>query len=435
VGPIIGPEGHLYVPSGRGVGTSHLHAFSREGELLWQTPIMRDLEDFDYAAVVSAPIVDPKGRVFASDSNQLWSFAADGELRWRVNLRQYGIEGFFITPFFSREGYVGGISTDGKVALFRRENGELALPVLDLPGTSGPPSQPPPPGLWKGGLIAREFIRPLWDLIYGREIEVANTPAVHPHTGRIFITAAGRNETSGVLYGIDTHDDEIRIAFAAPMGAGSGTSPAISPDGKLVYAIDDEGLIVAINTETGERAWEESDAMGQASPSIGPDGSIYSFDGIGGKVVAIDGRTGALKWSRQYNSLAEEHLMWLPMLSRITTVDGIITVTDSGLFVFFDLNYEIHSRGAAYPQPRKVLLGQIDAENGNLIGSLEVRDTSGAFAVPDERGRLYLTLSAAASSIAYYGINPKLPFFLRVNQKPQAGLVALKPRAAAMGAP
>jgi hypothetical protein len=54
VGPVIGPEGNLYVPSGRGEGTSHLHAFARDGALLWETPPMRSRADFDHAAVVSA---------------------------------------------------------------------------------------------------------------------------------------------------------------------------------------------------------------------------------------------------------------------------------------------------------------------------------------------------------------------------------------------
>ncbi|MCP4628906.1 MAG: PQQ-binding-like beta-propeller repeat protein [bacterium] len=427
VGPIIGPEGNLYVPSGRGTGTSNLHAFNRDGQLLWETPKMQDLADFDYAAVVCAPIIDSDGNVYAADSNQLWSFTPSGKQRWVVDLPIYGVEGFFITPVFSREGYVGGISTDGKVAFFKRENGESAFPVLDLPGVRGPASQTPPPGLWAGGLMAPEFVRPLWDLTFGREIEVANTPAVHPETGRIFITAAGSTQTEGVLYGIDTSPEGAAIAFTAPMGAGSGTSPAISPDGSLVYAIDDDGLMVAIDTATGERIWEAPDTMGQASPSIGPDNTIFSFNGIEGTIVAINGDNGVIEWRKQYDFIAEDHLTWVPFLPRVTTVDGLMTVTNNGLWAFFDLNYEISGNEQAYPQPRKVVVGQLDTNNGELLAWFESRDTSGAFMVPDSDGSIYLTLSGAASSISYYGVNPKLPGFLQNDRKPQAGLVALAP--------
>lgn len=428
VGPIIGPEGHLYVPSGRGLGHSHLHVFSRDGNLLWKAKAMQSLADFDYAAVVCAPIVDQEGRVFAADRNQLWSWTPNGDVRWVIDLPDHGIHGFFITPIFSLEGHVGGVSTDGKVAFFKRENGELAYPILELPGNAGPPSHPPPPGLWAGGLIAPEFIGPLWDLTYGREIQVANTPAVHPESGRIFITGAGSEPDTGNLYGIDTSETGVSLAFITSMGKGSGTSPSISQDGERVYAIDDQGHMVAISTKTGERLWEAESTMGQASPAVGPDETIYSFTGLSGTIVAIEGQTGQIKWRRQYDDFAREHLFWVPFLGRVTTVDGLITVTDSGLFAFFDLNYELRGGDQPYPQPRQVRVGQIDPENGDIVASFESPDTSGAFFIPDIEGRAYLSLSGAASSIAYYGVNPKLPSFLRVDRKPKAGLVALRKR-------
>ena len=425
VGPVMGPEGNLYVPSGRGTGTSHLHAFNAGGELLWQTPVMQSLDDFDYAAVVCAPIVDREGNVYAADANQLWSFTSRGELRWVTKLNEFGVEGFFITPIFSREGFVGGVSTDGKLALFDRSSGALAIPVLELPGVSGPPSQPAPPGLWSG-MLAEEFILPLWDLIFGREIEVANTPAVHPEIGRIYITAAGDTPTSGVLYGIDTSPHGASIAFSTPMGAGSGTSPAISPDGRYVYAIDDGGMMVAIDSYSGVVAWQVPDTMGQASPSIGPDGTIYSFNGIEGAIVAIDGSDGSLKWRRQYNDIAEQHLRWIPFLPRVATIDGLITVTDNGIWTFIDLNYQIRGGEQGFPQPRKIIVAQLDANNGEVLGWFESRDASGAFVIPDSDGSLYLTLSGTPTSISYFGVNDKLPGFLRSELKPQGGLVALE---------
>ncbi len=428
VGPIIGSNGQLYITSGRGRGHSHLHAFNREGEALWETKPMETLADFDHTAIVSAPIVDTENHIFAADSNQLWSFTSQGDVRWTVHLPDYGIKGFFVTPIFNHQGKVGGVSTDGKVAFFERETGELAYPILNLPSRPGPASQPPPPGLWEGGLVAPEFIRPLWDLTYGRGLKVSNTPAVHPETGRIFVTAGGQNANQGVLYGLDPHDRGVDIAFQTSMGQGSGASPAISPDGNRVYAVDDDGKMTAMDTLTGEPIWEIENTMGQASPSIGPDGTIYSFAGLAGTIVAVDGVTGQIKWKRQYNHLARSHLTWIPFLDRITTVDGLITVTDSGLFAFFDLNYELRGGDQPYPQPRQVRVGQIDSETGKILASFSSPDTSSAFLVPDLDGRSYLSLSGAASSIAYYGVNPKLPRFLRVKDKPVAGLVALRTR-------
>lgn len=389
---------------------------------------MQSLTDFDYGAVVSAPIVDRDGHVYAADRNQLWSFTAQGEQRWVVDLPALGIDGFFVTPLFSREGWVGGVSTDGKLALFDRSTGALAIPVLTLPVGMGPASQPLPPGLWQGGLVDEDFHLELWDLLFGRAMAVSNTPAVHASSGRIFITAAAPDGASGLLLGIDTAQEGASIAFSAPMGGGSGTSPAISPDGRLVYAIDDAGVMVAIDTSSGAQVWAASDTMGQASPSIGPDGTVYSFNGIAGTIVAIDGNSGALKWRRNYHYVAEQHLAWRPFLKRVATVDGLITVTDSGIWTFLDLNYEISGGEQPYPQTRKVAVVQIDADSGELLGQFPARDSSGAFVIPDVGGQLYLSLSGAATSIGYYGVNPKLPFFLRTDLKPQGGLVAMKPR-------
>jgi outer membrane protein assembly factor BamB len=275
--------------------------------------------------------------------------------------------------------------------------------------------------------MSPDFIQLLWDLTFGREMEVANTPAVHPETGRIFITAGGSTENKGVLYGIDTSSEAASIAFIAPMGAGSGTSPAISPDGRFVYAIDDDGVMVAIDTASGERAWEAADTMGQASPTVGPDGTVYSFNGMKGQVVAIDGRNGNVKWRKQYDAIAKDQLFWVPFIPRIATVDGLITVTDNGLWVFFNLNYQIGDDERTFPQPRKTIVGQLDRDSGELLDWFESRDTSSAFVVPDIDGSLYLTLGGSASSISYYGVNPNLPRFLRSDWKPKAGLVAMAP--------
>lgn len=427
VGPVIGPEGHLYVPSGRGRGSSHLHAFSPEGDLLWQSPPMDSPADFDHGAVISAPIIDDAGNVFAADSNQLWSFTADGALRWTADLPAVGVHGFFVTPVFSQEGFVGGISTDGKLALFHRNDGTLAIPVLDLPGVAGPPSQDPPPGIWEGGMVAPEFVRPLWDVLNGRAVEVANTPAVHPVTGRIFITAGGATMNEGVLYGIDTTPDGARIAFATAMGAGSGTSPAISPDGRLVYAIDDAGVMVAVDTTSGDVIWQASDTMGQASPTIGPDGTIYSFNGIKGTVVAIDGSNGSVKWRRQYDAIAREHLPWRPLLKRSTTVDSIITVADNGLLLCLDLNYLLPFGDDPFPQPRKFVLAHLDLRDGTLLGWTETRDASSALVVPDSDGSVYISQGGIISSITHHGVDPRLPRLLRADRRPTGGLQALKP--------
>ena len=131
--------------------------------------------------------------------------------------------------FFTHTGHAGVISGDGKVALFDRATGSLAMPLLDLPGVSGLPASPMPPGLWADGSIDERILQDSWDAIFGFNMEVANTPSVHSETGRIFIVATGREPDAVVLYGIDVTEEGLRIAFETPLGtSGSGTSPTLS---------------------------------------------------------------------------------------------------------------------------------------------------------------------------------------------------------------
>ena len=53
------------------------------------------------------------------------------------------------------------------------------------------------------------------------------------------------------------------------MGPGSGTSPAISPDGSQVYAADGNGTLTAFDASTGEVRWHAADIESTALPSVG----------------------------------------------------------------------------------------------------------------------------------------------------------------------
>ncbi|MEL7130494.1 MAG: PQQ-binding-like beta-propeller repeat protein [Pseudomonadota bacterium] len=427
IGPIIGPEGNLYATTGQGADTSHLHAFDKTGALLWQTAPMQSLDDFDYAAVVSAPIIDADGNLYAGDSNQLWSFTAAGDVRWTASFVEGGGEGFMITPIFTHEGHVGGITSDGVLLVYDRVTGALAYDPMELPGVAGQPSVPAPPGLWGGGFLAEAFVQPLWDVIYGRAVEVANTPAVHPDTGRIFMSATGTTPEQGVLYGIDTSTEGATIAFETPIGAGSGTSPAISPDGQAVYVANEAGVMSAIDTQSGDVIWTAENAQGQASPSIGPDGMVYTFDPVAGDVIAIRGDTGDLKWKRTYHNLAEAGLSRSLVAKREVAINSIITVTDNGLWIAMDLCYLFERGEQNFRQPQAVWVFHLDAETGDVLGSFEAPGSSSAFVTPDQDGNLYMSLGEVTTTISTYGVNPRLPGPLKSDYAPTGGLVAFRP--------
>ena len=435
--PIAGSGGHLYVTSGKGPGHSHLHAFDSRGELRWQAPPQQSIDDLDSYAIINAPVVDREGGVYVGDINQLWAFDADGSSRWVSDLTQYGVDHGFMTVVISHQGYVGGISSNGKVVFFRPQDGELALPVLDLPGGPGPPAEDSPPrDLWKD-LMDPAIVDIMFNLIQGWEMEVANTPALHPDTGRIYIAAAGIEPKTGLLYGIDVHDDRLEIAFQTPMGGGSGTSPAVSHDGRQVYALDQDGHMVAVDADTGALLWQTTEGGGgSASPSVGPDGTVYTA--FQDHLLAFR-PDGSLKWSRSYKDLAARQippvdgLWWIVFSERTAFADSLFTVAEREGWLNIVCGYDIRlmpsgSNRTRVPLPLRSTLVAIDLETGDPIGEpLILPETSDGFIVPTLDGNTFVSLSGAMTSIFYHMLNPWLPERFAVPGPPAAGLLLLEP--------
>lgn len=436
--PTIGIDGTSYVVTGAPPGHSHLFAISPAGEVLWSAPPQESLADLDSFAIMNAPAIDAAGDLYVGDRNQLWAFKPNGDVKWVVDLEPHGVDWGFMSVVISRQNYVGGVTTNGKVLFFWSHNGELAAPVLDLPGGKGPaPEDEAPDGLWKG-LMDPTLIPFLFNLIQGWELEVANTPALHPETGRLYITAAGKTPDVGILYGIDITDDALAIAFQAPMGGGSGTSPAISHDGESVYAVDGRGRMISIDAHTGKRRWQsKKGGGGSASPSVGSDETIYTPSRDRISAFAQD---GSLRWEKSYSDVCQERLpelggVWGFVLSEpVAFIDSILTVGPRNGWMNIVCGYHLpsilsRSDRTRVPIPRESLFATFSLADGTIVGEpLLLPETSEGFITPLTNGNVAVTTSGAISSIFYHMVNPILPESLEITGPPEAGLLLLKPK-------
>lgn len=458
IAPAIGPEGNVYVTTGQGPGYSSLHTFDRDGNILWKSepvPTLESLEDpkpsLESHAVSSGVMIDKDGYVYISDQNQFWSFTADGRVRWVTDISALGATSGFISSMITNEGYVGGISLNGLVMLFNRNDGSLVMPVLALPGGDGPERDMNTPGVWSGGLMDPTIIVDTMDWFLGFKAEICNTPAIHPETGRIYINGAGRTPEEGVLYGIDINGQTLEVAFEVTLGNGSGTSPTISPDGKNVYMVSGDGTLLAIDSETGVINWGVAGAGAAASPAVGPDGAIYSgslfneFDNGPGFILAVNS-DGSEKWKVMCDDLMTPTDL-LPTLPPFTPeingtivplipngtprarTNSIVTVTAKKMIIALAVGYDFVNpySGRLSPLVHKVFLVTLDPNDGKLLNSIEVRDTNEANIAINSDGSCYFVSGSIFSSIGYYGLNGSVPEAYKAPRPPVGGVVALEP--------
>lgn len=429
--PSVAADGRLFVTTGRGRGTSHLHAISPAGQVVWESAPYESDAQLGPGAVTSAPLLGDDGDVYLGDADQFWAFHPDGRVKWVTDVKALGVEGPFVTGIFVG-GHVGGVSIHGQVLLLRRSDGALAVPVLDLPGGPSPDGPPVPDWLWEPGLMDRETRERAERILLGYRYEVTNSPAVHPETGRIYLLAGGRSLEEGLFYGVDLVGDQLRIAFETVTDPGTGTSPAISSDGRRVYAFDGKGDVLAFDARSGEVLFSAAVGAVQASPSVAPDGSVYAL--ARERLVKLDGRSGEILWERSYHELGREHLptvsSWWPFVESgepIGAIDSVVTISEGVLWTSVVMGWEMDVFGREFIHQHSTRLVALDPATGDLLADYPIPDTSEGGISVGHQGQLYLDILAIQASIAagapYRWL---LPGAMRT-PPPRGGIVAFEP--------
>ena len=95
------------------------------------------------------------------------------------------------------------------------------------------------------------------------------------------------------------------LAWKQRVGGELDGSPAVSPDGSVVYVGSDDHFLYALDSRTGNTLWKYSKKLqwfgiSRSSPVVSPDGKvIYAASIVGaddGNLVAVTSE-GALKWT------------------------------------------------------------------------------------------------------------------------------------------
>lgn len=416
--PVASPDGQqLYLTTGRAAGASNLHAFSRDGKLLWQSDPWQDADHgVDACAILSSPIVDAAGDLYVSDCNQLFAYRADGSIKWIQELPppqpgDWAAAGdhpvnAFTTAVFTTGGEVLGVTNFGDVVVADRNTGKLLNEPFRLPAANAPYSvkHPLPDTLLDHGLMDARFREWAWQLIFGGNMRSANTPAVAA-SGRVYVVGSSNSPGVGALYGLDVDTAQspylVRVAFATEIGIGSGSSPALSPDERQVYVSDEEGWFYAIDGVTGEVLWRVKTAAAAGAAAVGRDGTIYALQEFPAPALIALDDTGAELWQSDIAGALTGMPDSFLFGEAVGAANGNPTVTADAVLVPVSLGYQAPLLNVTLPV-QSVLLA-LDKRSGRFIARVAdlPDDSSGITAVlPD--GTLINSLGAVLTS----SVNP-----------------------------
>ena len=238
----------------------HLAAIdAANGDLRWCS------EAINGTAFGSTPVIDHRGNLYVGDDTKMVSLDSAGAPRWRTP-----IDGLPLSAQLTGDGRLLFTTHIGTVYVLDRETGaELAslelVPGLTYDGNWGD-LLTCPQGSTTGACPS------------------ANTPAVDPVAGRVFITLNRPGEADGTLVALQYQGgDDPRLEplwdNRALAGGGAG-SPTISADGRRVYTTDRDQHLIAFDAFTGQVIWTHPLGYNAGgSPSVNDQGVIVPSGG------------------------------------------------------------------------------------------------------------------------------------------------------------
>ena len=439
-GPTFDNEGNLYFSPrfyhGDRVAVVSLDADT--GERRWAIPSQSDRETMSPAFVLNDPD-DPGSQILyvvsytramalRPDGSVVWSSSTGLELPPRVagENPSSALHSFNYHP--ATDSLIT-VSKAGELFAFDRKTGALKTPLGQIPGApaiSGTGAKIP-------GFVTKR-VDPLMDAafgktegglslfssavnyIYGGGGIVTNYFSIAPDTSRIYIAATaedaedgtedGRSEI-GAIYALalvegDDGGLEFRILNRATFQGGTGSTPALSADGRRVYVSDNLGHVIALDSELNEiwRLDVEEPLVG--SISVASDNHELYAVTRNDVIKLIDrGDSGSRAWTARLNGFDGYANVdrQSNTLTATVTANGVVVGIGGGKSLF-GFNLMLH-----------VGMGLLDRETGELRYFAEGREDSLAMSTVAPDGSIYVAHSPirrAVGKAMYPELTPDL---------------------------
>jgi outer membrane protein assembly factor BamB len=278
VTPVIDSEGTLYVSS-----RSHgLYAIYPNGTSKWHSGLIGDFED--------QPVIGLNGTIYVGTIYRFHAFYPNGTLQWILPMEKYFCSQPVVSPegiiyVGTKDGYLYAVYPNGTIKWEYYLGYSIVASSLDAEGNIYFTAQHCD---YLYCLYPNGTLRWTFETIQ----EISDAPLIGDD-GTIYTVPIDN------LIAINPNGTE---KWRIPSN-GAGRSPALAPDGTIVYSSDELEDVFGLNPEDGQIKWHyqlDFDPDDKTRPAISSDGTIFfayvDEDGDRAYLSALN-PDGTLKWT------------------------------------------------------------------------------------------------------------------------------------------
>lgn len=439
-GPVLDNQGNLYFNPRfyHGPRVAMVSLDAQTGKRRWALPANSDNETPSAAFILNDPDNPGTQIIYMASYTRALAVRPDGSILWQTptglelpprESGQAASKSLHSFNYHPPSDTLVSISKGGELFAFDRKSGKMLKARGAIPGS---------PAISGTGTKVPDFIvkkvDPLMDAAFGKTQAglgifssavtyifggggvVTNFFSVSPDSGRIFIAATaedgddgtvdGRSEI-GAIYVLDlTRDETGGLAFTilnrATFQGGTGSTPALSADGKRVYVSDNIGNVIALDDALNE-LWRVN--VGEplvGSIAVSPDNNeLYAVTRKDVFKLIDKNDNGEIEWTGEltgFDGYANVDVQ-SNALTATVTANGVVIAIGGGK-KYFGSNLMLHMG-----------MGLLDRETGKLRYFAEGREDSLAMSIVGPDGSLYMAhspLRRAVGKAIYPDLTPDI---------------------------
>ncbi|ARN72706.1 PQQ-binding-like beta-propeller repeat protein [Oceanicoccus sagamiensis] len=439
-GPLLDNEGNLYFSANfyHGERVLLVSLDAKTGERRWVIPGGDDISRSSAAFILNDPDNPGQQIIYQIGYDRLMAVRPDGSIVWSKatglmlddeQRKRRDTTKFHSFNYHPATDSLVSITQAGALLAYSRKTGELIAPVGQVPGApaiSGKGTKIP------GFILDR--VDPLMDQAFGKTDEgnslfssavnyiyggggvVTNFFSIDPDSSIIYMAATaadaedgtvdGRSEL-GAIYSINLVDDgegglEFKVLNRNIFKGGTGSTPALSGDGRRLYVSDNEGHVIALDSELRE-LWR----VNVGEPLVGSitvatdNNELYAVTAKDVIQLIDNGDHGTRGWTGELNGF--DGYANVDVQSNALTA----TVTANGVVVMIGGGKSLVGRTLMLHMG----MGLLDRKTGKLRYFAEGREDSLAMSVVAADGSLYVAhspLRRAVGKAIYPDLTPEV---------------------------